>query len=299
MLTTQDIKTAVSRYWSGRARDLTCSQAMRRSTRRNIRPGSICCGRWLARRRSPSWTWVWHGLSAMRMAELSHTAVGIDLAEEMLAIAQSKAAVRVASDLPARRCRAPRTNRAPYDVILERHVIWTLPQPRRQCAPGGSCSSLAVAGLIEGIFEMSDRTVYPDLEASCPLCGRPGKNWRGCSRGRFDRDGRQATDGCCPVARTPTRPRFMVTGRRPSRRLYAGLIGAPGLMLRASIDLVGVAEPYTWERSTVVCASRSECVGPGMQSVCRRPRRAIAWDTSSVGRLHTPAISTNWDGQAK
>ena len=60
----------------------------------------------------------------------------------------------------------------PYDVILERHVIWTLPQPgealrawQALLRPGG------LLILIEGIFEMSDRTIYPQLEAQLPLYG--------------------------------------------------------------------------------------------------------------------------------
>jgi protein-L-isoaspartate O-methyltransferase len=113
----------------------------------------------------------------MRMAELGHTAVGIDLAEEMLAEAQRKIEV---NGLPVTfrlgDAEAPPPDGAPYEVILERHVIWTLPQPREATRawqallkPGG------LLILIEGIFEMSDRTIYPQLEAQLPLYGgRPG-----------------------------------------------------------------------------------------------------------------------------
>ena len=56
--------------------------------------------------------------------------------------------------------------------------------------------------------------------------------------------------------------------------LYAGLIDAPGLMLRASIDLIGVAEPYTRERlDSGMRLTLLNVSGPGCQSVCRRPRQ--------------------------
>ena len=105
----------------------------------------------------------------MRMAELGHTAVGIDLAEEMLAAAQQKAA---SSGLPVtfRRgdAEAPPPDGAPYDVILERHVIWTLPQPREAVQawrallkPGG------LLVLIEGILRCLIAPSIPSLRRSC------------------------------------------------------------------------------------------------------------------------------------
>ena len=91
MLTVHEIKTAVSRYWSGRAAgfDLAPShnvlteaqhQAWLDLLREVAGPAPLTvldvgCGT---------------GFLAMRMAELGHTAVGIDLAEEMLTAAQQK-----------------------------------------------------------------------------------------------------------------------------------------------------------------------------------------------------------------
>jgi SAM-dependent methyltransferase len=155
----------------------------------------------------------------MRMAELGHTAVGIDLADEMLAAAQRKA---VSSGLPVtfRRgdAEAPPPDGAPYDVILERHVIWTLPQPgealrawRALLKPGG------LLVLIEGIFEMSDRTVYPQFEAQLPLYGgRPGEELAAllATAGFIYTAVRPLMDAALWLE-TPIRPRFMVTGRRP------------------------------------------------------------------------------------
>ena len=132
MLTTQDVKTAVSRYWSGRAAEfdlrpshnvLTAAQhqAWLDLLREVAGPAPLTvldvgCGT---------------GFLAMRMAELGHIAVGVDLSEDMLAEARRKTAE---SSLPVTfqlgDAESPPADGAPYDVILERHVLWTLPQPR-------------------------------------------------------------------------------------------------------------------------------------------------------------------------
>ena len=81
MLTTQDIKTAVSRYWSGRAAgfDLQPSHAALNEAQHQA---------WLDLLREVAGplplavldVGCGTGFLAMRMAELGHTAVGIDLA---------------------------------------------------------------------------------------------------------------------------------------------------------------------------------------------------------------------------
>jgi ubiquinone/menaquinone biosynthesis C-methylase UbiE len=220
MLTAQEIKTAVSRYWSSRAAgfDLAPSHNVLTEAQHQA---------WLDLLREvagpPPLTVLdvgcGTGFLAMRMAELGHTAVGIDLADEMLAAAQQKAA---SSGLPVtfRRgdAEAPLPEGASYDVILERHVIWTLPQPREAVQawrallkPGG------LLVLIEGIFEMSDRTVYPQLEAQLPLYGgRPGEELVALlvAEGFVNTAVRPLMDAALWLE-TPARPRFMVTGRRP------------------------------------------------------------------------------------
>ena len=219
MLTAQDIKTAVSRYWSGRAAEFDLRPSHNVLTEAQHQA-------WLALLREvagpPPLTVLdvgcGTGFLAMRMAELGHTAVGIDLADEMLAAAQRKAAD---SGLPVTFQRgdaeAPPHDGAPYDVILERHVIWTLPQPREAVRawqallkPGG------LLVLIEGIFEMSDRTVYPTLEAHLPLFGgRPGEELAVllAAEGFGETAVRPLMDAALWLE-TPARPRFMVTGRR-------------------------------------------------------------------------------------
>jgi ubiquinone/menaquinone biosynthesis C-methylase UbiE len=220
MLSVHDIKTAVSRYWSGRAAefDLRPSHNVLTEAQHQawltllrevtgpppLRVLDVGCGT---------------GFLALRMAELGHTAVGIDLAEEMLAAAQRKAAGSgLAVTFRSGDAEAPPRDGAPYDVILERHVIWTLPQPRQALRnwrellrPGG------LLILIEGIFEMSDHTVYPQLEAQLPLYGgRPADELAALleAEGFIQTAIRPLMDA--PLwLETPTRPRFMVTGRRP------------------------------------------------------------------------------------
>jgi ubiquinone/menaquinone biosynthesis C-methylase UbiE len=220
MLTTQDIKTAVSRYWSGRAAEFdrgpshgVLTQAQHQAWLDLLREVAgppplkvldVGCGT---------------GFLALRMAELGHTAVGIDLSEEMLAEARRKVeGIGLVATFQLGDAEAPPLDGAPYDVILERHVIWTLPQPkealrawRALLKPGG------LLILIEGIFEMSDRTVYPQIEAQLPLYGgRPGEELATllASEGFVQTAVRPLMDAALWLE-TPTRPRFMVTGRRP------------------------------------------------------------------------------------
>jgi ubiquinone/menaquinone biosynthesis C-methylase UbiE len=221
MLSVQDVKTAVSRYWSGRAAgfDLGPSHGVLSEAQHQA---------WLALLRQvagpPPLTILdvgcGTGFLAMRMAELGHTAVGIDLAEEMLAVARRKAE---ASGLPVTfrlgDAETPPQDNAPYDVILERHVIWTLPQPREALrAWRGLLKPGGLLVLIEGIFEMSDRTIYPQLEAQLPLFGgRPGDELAALleAEGFRETSVRPLMDADLWLE-TPTRPRFMVTGCAPA-----------------------------------------------------------------------------------
>jgi ubiquinone/menaquinone biosynthesis C-methylase UbiE len=220
MLSVQDIKTAVSRYWSGRAAEFDLRPSHNVLTEAQHQA-------WLALLREMTGppplrvldVGCGTGFLALRMAELGHTAVGIDLAEEMLAAAQRKAAGSgLAVTFRSGDAEAPPRDGAPYDVILERHVIWTLPQPRQALRnwrellrPGG------LLILIEGIFEMSDHTVYPQLEAQLPLYGgRPADELVALleAEGFIQTAIRPLMDAALWLE-TQTRPRFMVTGRRP------------------------------------------------------------------------------------
>ena len=220
MLSAQDVKTAVSRYWSGRAAefDQGASHGVLNESQHQA---------WLALLREvagpPPLTVLdvgcGTGFLAMRMAELGHTAIGIDLADEMLAAAQRKAGGSgLAVTFHRGDAEAPPPDGAPYDVILERHVIWTLPQPttalrawKALLKPGGQLI------LIEGLFAMSDRTVYPQLEPHLPLFGgRPADELAALltAEGFTQTSVRSLMDAALWLE-TPSRPRFMIIGRRP------------------------------------------------------------------------------------
>jgi ubiquinone/menaquinone biosynthesis C-methylase UbiE len=219
MLTAQEIKTAVSGYWSGRAAgfDQGASHGVQNERQH---------GAWLDLLREvagPAPLKVLDvgcgtGFLAIRMAELGHTAVGIDLSEDMLAEARRKiAGIGLPVTFQSGDAEAPPADGAPYDVILERHVLWTLPQPSAAMrAWQGLLTPGGLLILIEGIFEMSDRTVYPQLEAQLPLYGgRPGEELARllAAEGFVQTAVRPLMDAALWLE-TPTRPRFMVTGRR-------------------------------------------------------------------------------------
>jgi ubiquinone/menaquinone biosynthesis C-methylase UbiE len=223
MPTAHDIKTIVSRYWGGRAAgfDLVPSHGVLNETQHHA---------WLALLRQVAGppplrvldVGCGTGFLAMRMAELGHTAVGIDLSEEMLAEAQRKAeSSGLAVTFRLGDAEAPPPDGAPYDVIVERHVIWTLPQPtdairawHALLKPGG------VLMLIEGIFEMSDRQVYQHIAAHLPLYGgRPGEELAALLEAEgFVQTAVMPLMEATLWTEIPQRPRFMVTGRRRDER---------------------------------------------------------------------------------
>jgi len=169
------VKELVRRHWNRRAADfdleashglLTDAQA--RAWRRLI--GSIAgsgpldvldigCGT---------------GFLSLLLAAQGHRATGVDVASAMLARAREKAAAQGLAisfieadvetlDLPA----------ASYDLIVERHVIWTLPHPetaldtwQRLLRPGGRLI------LIEGHWGPTElREEYSQIHDRLPLFG--------------------------------------------------------------------------------------------------------------------------------
>jgi ubiquinone/menaquinone biosynthesis C-methylase UbiE len=83
------------------------------------------------------------GALALLAAELGHRVTALDLSEGMLAVAKRKAAERgLELDFVVGRAAEPPPG--PFDAVMERHVLWTLPEPERAlaawrsvCAPGG------------------------------------------------------------------------------------------------------------------------------------------------------------------
>ena len=85
------------------------------------------------------------GTLSVLLAEAGHTVDGVDLSEEMVDAARRKAAT---AELPVTfregDASDPELERAAYDVVLSRHVLWALPDPSASLArwvrllrPGG------------------------------------------------------------------------------------------------------------------------------------------------------------------
>lgn len=115
------------------------------------------------------------GFLSLLLAEMGNEVDGLDIAPTMLERARAKAeeaSLHVTFfEGDAESLRAPD---ATYDLVIERHVIWTLPDPdaalrewRRVLRPGGR------AALIEGDWGRHDNapTGYEQIHASLPLYG--------------------------------------------------------------------------------------------------------------------------------
>jgi ubiquinone/menaquinone biosynthesis C-methylase UbiE len=119
------------------------------------------------------------GFLSLLLAELGHRVIGIDLAGAMLAIAHSKAAARqLTVDFRYADAETPDLSASSFDLIVERHVLWTLPHPvtaldswRRLLRRHGRLV------LIEGHWEgMTPRDEYNEIYNHLPLFGgRPDK----------------------------------------------------------------------------------------------------------------------------
>lgn len=192
-LTPTQIKETVRRHWNGRAAGFDAapnhgvhSEAQRAAWLDRLRRWAgpaprdvldVGCGT---------------GFLALLVAALGHRVVGVDAAEAMLAEAKAKAEreqllVRFqqadAEQLPF--------GENAFDLVLERHVIWTLPNPSgalaewmRVLRPGGRLV------LIEGDWKSTGHEDYAPIKAALPLYGgRPAEALaefiRGCGFTRF------------------------------------------------------------------------------------------------------------------
>ena len=114
------------------------------------------------------------GFLSLQLAELGHRVTGIDVADSMLAMAHSKAAARGLNvDFRYGDAEAPELPAGSFDLIVERHVLWTLPHPasaldswRHLLRQSGRLA------LIEGLWEgLEPRDEYTEIYDSLPLFG--------------------------------------------------------------------------------------------------------------------------------
>lgn len=159
------------------------------------------------------------GFLALLLAELGHRVVGVDMAGEMLDRARTKAAqagLTVAFQ-PADAEDLPFEDGA-FDLVLERHVIWTLPEPavalsewRRVLRPGGHLV------LVEGDWQTAAHADYAAIRASLPLYGgRPATELGALAKAsRFIRVTSEPLMGATLWGEAPQRERYALHAWRP------------------------------------------------------------------------------------
>ena len=178
---THRVKDVVRRHWAARAADFDngpthglLSEAQRSAWNQRLQAWSgtravdvldVGCGT---------------GFLALQLARSGHRSTGIDIADEMLGLARAKseaAGLSVRFDVGDAEHLPYAT--ASFDLVIERHVIWTLPAPEvalrewaRVLRPGGHIV------LIEGDWRRgSINPDYAGIVDSLPLYGgRPASD---------------------------------------------------------------------------------------------------------------------------
>lgn len=94
------------------------------------------------------------GSMALLAAELGHDVTGVDLSEAMLEQARAKAAsMRLAVDLRVGDAEALAADLTGFDVVMSRHVLWTLPEPARAIrAWSGALRPAGLVAVIDGVI---------------------------------------------------------------------------------------------------------------------------------------------------
>ena len=113
------------------------------------------------------------GFLSLLLARLGHRVVGIDAVDEMLDLARRKAAAAgLRPDLRKGDAEHLPFPEASFDLVMERHVIWTLPDPAgalrewwRVLRPGGRIV------LIEGHSGADPYAAHPGVPEALPLYG--------------------------------------------------------------------------------------------------------------------------------
>jgi ubiquinone/menaquinone biosynthesis C-methylase UbiE len=189
------------------------------------------------------------GSLALLIADLGHAVTGLDLSEGMLARARAKADAAGAS-IEFVHGRAEEPPDGPFDAVVERHVLWTVPDPastlrswRAVTRPGGRLVLLegswggdgpfvaltdAAAQLLERVYGISGHhhAEYPD-DLALPLEGAssPGPfleavaeaGWERLRLGRL-RDVEWAIERRLPFPLGPLthRPRYAILADAPA-----------------------------------------------------------------------------------
>lgn len=108
------------------------------------------------------------GSLAMLLAEAGHRVTGVDLAAGMVERARAKlAAAGLPGDVLVGDAAAPPTGDATYDLVLARHLLWTLPDPEAalrawvdRLRPGGTLL------LVEGRWRQAGEPADPYVDGA-------------------------------------------------------------------------------------------------------------------------------------
>jgi len=125
---------------------------------------------------------------------------------------------------------APPPDGAPYDTILERHVLWTCPNPGRRSRLAGVAQTRCLLILSKGFFEMGPiaRSIH-SLRPSCPytVTARRGARQFACGGGLR--------------CRRPSGPLMdaALCSKRDASTLHGHGQTAAGMKQRLSLDLDG------------------------------------------------------------
>lgn len=116
------------------------------------------------------------GFLALQLADLGHRVTGLDCTEEMLELGRAKAReAGLEVRFEAGDAERPPFADATFDLIVERHVIWTLPDPlgaltawHRVLRPGGRVVLVEGDWRRDGAPRMDE---YQTIEQALPLYG--------------------------------------------------------------------------------------------------------------------------------
>jgi ubiquinone/menaquinone biosynthesis C-methylase UbiE len=176
-LTPDSIKEVVRRHWDGRA--ATFDNAPNHGLHSDEQTAAWLerIGRWAGSTAVDALdVGCGTGFLMLQLARLGHRATGVDVADEMLARARAKAEeVGLAVELQKADAERLPFPDASFDLLVERHVIWTLPEPAvalaewsRVLRPGGQLI------LIEGSWRGPNSRGHADYEPirdALPLFG--------------------------------------------------------------------------------------------------------------------------------
>ncbi len=124
------------------------------------------------------------GEISLLLAEMGHQVTGIDLSEKMISLARSKAkASRLKAQFEPGDAEALNSKDESFDVVLNRHLLWTLPHPKkalqewmRVLKTGGK--AILIDGLwMDGSWESKLRRLIGDFCILILERENPRKGW--------------------------------------------------------------------------------------------------------------------------